>query len=821
MSDYTKKSNILILDGGMGTQLQAAGMKPGEHPEIYGMLNPEIVSGIHRNYIRAGSRVIYSNTFGANARKLAGTGVTVRDAIGSNVRIARDAARAEQDGIAEKIRVALDLGPLGELLEPLGTLTFEEAYELYREMVTAGTEAGADLIVIETLTDLYEAKAALLAAKENSDLPVWVTMSFEANGRTFLGTTVPSMAVTLSKLGADAIGINCSLGPEEILPLIREMRRWTVKPLIVKPNAGLPDPETGMYGVDAAGFGLMTKPFFRLGVYAAGGCCGTDPEYIRVLRELAELSGNSPETDSAEEADGGKPRSGICSASRMAEYGRINVIGERINPTGKKKLQQALLEEDMDYVMQLAVEQMDAGAAILDINVGAPGVDEVRLMPKVVKAVQSVCDLPLQIDSADPAVLEAGLRVCNGRPLINSVNGEQARMKAVLPLAKKYGAALIALTMDESGIPDNYRRRVRIGEHIARIADDYGIDGEDIIMDCLTLTVSAQQDQARETLLAARYLSKMCGHHCALGVSNISFGLPAREHLTQAFLIQAMASGVDFPIVNPNSKIIMDAVASYRALSGEDAGCAEYIERFAPEEAENRARRKRQAEQGVVRTAAVSRENAPEEQASDPLQAAILKGLQGETERLTAELLDTMPGMEIIESHMIPALDLVGKLYEEQEIFLPQMLHSANAVCAGLELIRAKMSEEGVETASRGRIVLATVEGDIHDIGKNIVKVVLENYGYEVIDLGRDVPAKRIVAETIRCGAGLVGLSALMTTTVGAMEETIRALRASGHDCRIMVGGAVLTPEYAKKIGADYYAKDAAASAEIAKEVLG
>ncbi len=583
------KHAIVLLDGGMGTELQSAGMRPGEQPVLFGLQHPGIVGAIHRRYIEAGSRVIYTNTFGANARKLAGTGVTVREAIRGNVRTAREAVRdAERDGFPA-VRVALDLGPIGELLEPLGALTFEEAYDLYREMAEAGVEAGADLIVLETLTDLYEAKAALLAVREHTDLPVWVTMSFEQNGRTFLGTTVASMAVTLDRMGADALGINCSLGPSEILPLIREMRQWTSRPLIVKPNAGLPDPETGRYGMDARGFAESMRPYLGLpGVCAVGGCCGTSPAFIRALAELDTVS--SAAFERPQEAGS---RSGICSASVMAEYGKLHVVGERINPTGKKRLQQALREEDMDLIRQIAVEQQEAGASILDINVGAPGVDEVKMIQKVVKAVQSVSDLPLQIDSADPAVLEAGVRVCNGRPLINSVNGEQWRMDEVFPLAKKYGAAVIALTMDENGIPETAEERAEIGRRILREAEKYGIPMEDLIMDCLTLTVSAQQDQAAETLKAVRYMHEELGQHCTLGVSNISFGLPARAHVTSTFLVQAMQCGLDFPIIDPGSREVMEAVLAFRVLSGEDKGCEAYIARFAPEEAAKKQRQKK------------------------------------------------------------------------------------------------------------------------------------------------------------------------------------------------------------------------------------
>ncbi len=808
-------NKITLLDGGMGTQLQAAGLKPGEYPEAFGAAHPEIVESIHKKYIDAGSRIIYSNTFGANRNKLAGAGMTVAEAVSANVRSAKNAAACSKG----EVKVALDIGPIGELLEPMGTLTFEEAYDIYKETAIAGEEAGVDLIIIETLTDLYEAKAALLAAKENTKLPVWVTMSFEANGRTFLGTAVESMGLTLGSLGADAIGINCSLGPQEILPILKTLSEWTDKPLIVKPNAGLPDPRTGEYAMGPKEFADDMKAFAELGVSYAGGCCGTTPEFI------ASLSHAFENLEDDYESSGNRPkRSGVCSAGYVAEYGKINVIGERINPTGKKRLQQALRDEDMDYIMKLAIEQQEAGADVLDINVGAPGVDEVRLVQKVVKAVQSVVSLPLQIDSANPEVLEAGLRVVNGRALINSVNGEKDRMDQVFPLAKHYGAALLGLAMDERGLPDSAEMRIEIANNILNESKKYGIKKEDLIIDCLTLTVSAQQEQARETLKALRHVHDEMGMHAALGVSNISFGLPAKIHVTENFLIQALAMGLDFPIVNPNEKIIADAIASFRALSGEDPNCGAYITRFAPEEAERKAKlaqKKNEPDKASKPAQITATTSNAKDDENDPLKLAILKGLKHDTEDAVKELLSNHDGMEIVQKEIIPALDEVGKRYEKEIIFLPQLINSANAACAGLELIKADIARNGGETVNKGKIILATVQGDIHDIGKNIVKVVLENYGYQIIDLGKDVAPEKIVETAREQDVRLVGLSALMTTTVGAMEETIKLIKESGLDCITFVGGAVLTPDYAKSIGADYYSKDAQESVEIAKKVLG
>ena len=793
----------------MGTELQARGLAPGERPELFGMEHPKVIEEVHRNYIAAGSRVIYSNTFGANGHKLAGTGRTVAEVIAANIATARRAA--ERSGTAG-VRVALDIGPIGELVEPLGTLSFEAAYELFREMVAAGEEAGADLVIFETLTDLYEVKAAVLAAKEHTKLPIWVTMTFEQNGRTFLGAAVPSVAVTLDALGVSAFGVNCSLGPVELVPIVDELMEWTDLPIIVKPNAGLPDPRTGAYEMTAEDFGREMAVFAQRGALIMGGCCGTTPDFIRALTAAV--------TEGAAERPVRKKRKGVASPGRVAEYGKLNVIGERINPTGKKRLQQALLEEDYGYIKKLAISQQEAGAQVLDINVGAQGVDEEKIIPYVVKAVQSVVDLPLQIDSANPKVIEAALRVTNGRVIINSVSGERVRMDAIFPLAKHYGAAVLGLAMDEKGLPETAAQRVAIAERIVAEAEKYGLEREDIIIDCLTLTVSAQQSQAMETLRAVREVHERLGLHCALGVSNISFGLPARGHMTENFLIQAMHVGLDFPIINPNTKGVMDAVVSFRAVSGEDVDCAAYIERFAPEQAEMRRRK----ELGITGDeAAGAVQNAAAESGSeavDPLMDAIIRGLSDDAERITRKLLTEMEPMEIIQEKVIPALDIVGDRYEKEIIFLPQLINAANAATAGLELIKVRLAEKG-QGVSKGKIILATVEGDIHDIGKNIVKVVLENYGYQIIDLGRDVPIQRVVEVAIEKKVGLIGLSALMTTTVTAMKKTIEALHKAGHPCETIVGGAVLTEDYAKEIGADHYAGDARSMVEIARRVLG
>lgn len=797
--------SIKILDGGMGTMLQAAGMKPGERTEIYGMNHPEELEKIHRNYMESGSNIIYSNTFGGNAHKLKGTGVSVESAVTANVRTALSAC-GRISGSGEVIpfreglvRVALDIGPIGELMEPLGTLTFDEAYETFREMAVAGEKAGADLVIFETMSDLGELRAGVLAAHENTSLPIWTTMSFEANGRTFTGTSVASFAMTMNALPVEALGINCSLGPDEIYPFIEELKKWTLKLIIVKPNAGLPDPVTGEYELDAKGFAGRMKKFETLGVSFMGGCCGTTPEFIKALNCAVNK-------DASENIEDRKITVGVCSSSRVTDFNGIRVIGERINPTGKKRFAQALREKDLNYIMKCALDQQDAGADILDINVGLPDIDEPEMMDAVVRAVQSVTDLPLQIDSSDAKAIEAGLRAANGKVIVNSVNAEDEKLREILPLVKKYGASVIGLAMDRSGIPETAEKRFELAEKILNCALEYGISREDVIIDCLALTISSMQEQAGETLKAIRMVHERLGLHCTLGVSNISFGLPSRNQVTAAFLAQAIGAGMDIPIVNPNTKEIMDVITSCRALSGEDRECIKYIERFAPVKDD---------------TANDSLKGSVQKTDQMTIEDAVIKGLGSEVETIVTDLLETMDEMDVINNKLIPALDIVGAGYEKGDLYLPQLISAANAASCGFEVIKKKILDKGAASASKGTIILATVEGDIHDIGKNIVKVVLENYGYRIIDLGKDVPPQKIVDTAIAENVRLVGLSALMTTTVDAMARTIKLLKASGHDCLTFVGGAVLTADYAKAIGADYYAKDAKASADIAKEVFG
>lgn len=779
------QNRILILDGAMGTVLQQRGLPTGVQPELLNLTRPELLESIHREYIDAGSRVIYANTFGANSLKLAGTGHTPDEIISAAVAIAKRAAAASDT------LVALDIGPLGELLEPLGTLTFERAYELFREMILSGVKAGTDIVVIETMTDLYEAKAALLAAKENCSLPVWVTMSFEASGRTFTGCTVASMAHTLEGLGADAIGLNCSLGPDQLAPLLKELCAHTTLPVIAKPNAGLPDPVDGHYDMDPITFSQALAACVDAGASLVGGCCGTTPEYIHQL----SLSLQDKIPAERTRCTG----SFICTPSAPVTLNGIRVIGERINPTGKKRFQQALLEDDLDYILDVAVQQEDAGADILDVNVGYPGVDEATMLPRVVKALQSAVSLPLQLDSSNPAALEAALRVYNGKAAVNSVNGEQTSLDQILPIVKKYGAAVVGLTLDQSGIPQTAAERVAIARRILDAALSCGIPKEDVWIDCLTLTVSAQQEQAAETLKAVRMIREELCLQVVLGVSNISFGLPNRSLMTQNFLVQAMHAGLTLPILNPNQKEMMDAVFAFRVLSGEDRQCRAYVDRFAGEPS-----------------------TAPVTSAGDmTLDEAVIRGLKSEAGKLAKKALAQVSELALVEQHLIPALDRVGEGYEAGRLFLPQLLGAAQAAQAVFEVIRTSIANKGGTPIKKGKLLVATVHGDIHDIGKNIVRTVLENYGYDVIDLGRDVPAQTIVQTVVEQDISLVGLSALMTTTLPAMVETVQQLRTLPKPPVIFVGGAVVTEQYAAQMGADHYAKDARESVEIARKVLG
>lgn len=791
------KNQIILLDGAFGTELQKRGLLAlGECPERLNLTRPEEVEKISRDYSQAGAHILMSNTFGANPHKLP-DGLSVREVVSAGVAAAKRAA-APFGGA-----VALDVGPLGELMEPMGKLTFEEAYACFAEIMKCGETAGADLIAIETMTDLGEVRAAILAAKENTRLPVFCTMTFEENGRTFTGCDAEAFALVAEGLGADAIGVNCSLGPAQLLPIVKKLAKRTDLPLIVKANAGLPLPD-GSYSVGAEEFCREYEGFLELGVSVVGGCCGTDPAYISGLKTLTAGKARLPRP----KAD----RAAVCSGTRIIPFDGVRVVGERLNPTGKPLLKKAYLEGDSDYVISQAVSQIDAGAEILDVNVGVPGIDEPAAMQKTVRAVQSACAAPLQIDSSDPKAVESALRVYCGKAIVNSVNGDEESLSAVLPLVKKYGAAVIGLTLDKNGIPADADARIAIAKRIAARAEMFGIPKHDLIFDCLTLTVSAEQPQVKETLSAIRTCKKM-GYRTALGVSNVSFGLPRRELVNAAFLCLALGAGLNFPITNPNIPANMDAIRAFLALSGQDENCADYIEQYAGTATAVAVPQPSPSPKIQAPHSFPLRNQAPE----NDLAACIVKGLPEAAVR-TRELLEHNPPLDVVEKHLIPALDEVGKLYERGTLFLPQLIRAAETAKLGFEEVRRALA--GKSAPDKGTIVLATVHGDVHDIGKNIVKVVLENYGYRIVDLGKNVPKEEVVKAVLAENAKLVGLSALMTTTVASMKETISALREV-CSCKVMAGGAVLTEEYARSIGADYYAKDANDSVRIAREVLG
>lgn len=842
--DFRKKT--YILDGAMGTQLQQAGMRSDEDQNDYLLEHPEVIRDIHRRYVKAGSDIIYAPLFTVNRHRIEQRGEKTEDDV---VRLMAPAleVKAEAAASGREVFVALDMGPLGEMLEPMGSLTFEESYAVYQRLVRAGAKAGADLVVIETMTDLYETRAAVLAAKENCDLPVMVSMSFEEGGRTFTGTSLETMALSLEGLGVDAMGINCSLGPEQIYPMIRELQGYTSLPVFAKPNAGLPDPATGEYDITADQFARSMQPFIEAGVDMVGGCCGTAPEYIRALAQVVkECEGKEtgPQPKSQEQAQ--QPRQlKLSSRSRVVTADHVVIIGERLNPTGKKRMKQALLEGDFDYVLGQAIDQIDAGAEILDVNVGVPGLDDVKTMPKLIKQLQSITDLPLQIDSSDPKTIEAGLRVYNGKPIVNSVNGEAKVMDAILPLVRKYGAAVIGLTLDEKGIPATAEERLDIARRILSRAEDFGIPREDVIIDCLTLTASAQQKEVNETLRAVRMVKEQLGLKTALGVSNVSFGLPLRPVINRTFLTMAMENGLDLPIINPNDEDMMASVYAFNVLKNVDDTAEAFINRYTDKKAIRSivdADAAVEVGSGASKGSAAGAPGASSAGAAGPTSAvsalgasaagasgssgrdifrAVEKGLEKETVAAVQSLLADHTEMEIVNEYMIPALDQVGRKFEAGTLFLPQMLQAAQAAQAGFEVIKERLAASESDSVSLGDVVIATVRGDIHDIEKNIVKVIMDNYGFHMIDLGKNVPAEEIVDVVTKNDIKLVGLSALMTTTLKSMEETIDAVKAAAPDCRIMVGGAVLTEDYAKEIGADYYCKDAMKSVEAAQETFG
>ena len=779
------KNEYIILDGAMGTMLQQSGLKLGEIPETLNIEDPEAVIKIHRAYIDAGAEIVCANTFGANAYKLKNCGYTVGEIVRAAINNAKLAAE-------NRVLTALDIGPVGQLIEPAGAMSFDEAYNYFKEEILAAEDA--DVIFFETFTDLLELKAGVLAAKENCDKPIVASMTFEQGGRTFAGVSVASAALTLEGLGVDALGVNCSLGPGELMPVVREFTKWTKLPIFVKPNAGLPDPNSNTYDVSAEDFAVCMDEIIGLGtVKLIGGCCGTTPEYIHALKKVTL---NRP----YKKAKVNKSTA-VCSGTTAVEISQPRVIGERINPTGKKLFKEALKNNNIDYILSQAISQVNAGADILDINVGLPEIDEKEMMTRVIKAVQSVVDVPLQIDTTKPDVLEAALRVYNGKPIVNSVNGEEKSLRAVLALVKKYGASVVGLTLDENGIPKTAEGRFKIAEKIVKRAREYGIKPQDVYIDCLTLTVSAEQGGCRETLKALHRVKTELGCKTCLGVSNISFGLPNRPLINHIFLTMALEQGLDLPIINPNDEDMMGAVRAFKVLSNIDKNSTDYIASY----------NKANTAKPVIASSRVT------------LSEAIKNGLKTEAAAITKYMINKTDAMDIVNSELIPALDRVGADFEADKIFLPQLIQSANVAQACFDVIKAHLTKMNAAPVSKGKIILATVKGDIHDIGKNIVKVLLDNYGYTVVDLGRDVAPELIVKTALEQKIRVIGLSALMTTTLASMEQTISLVRSTQglEDCKFLVGGAVLTKEYAEAIGADYYCRDAKESVDAAKNIFG
>ena len=795
---------LLFLDGGMGTLLQAEGLAPGELPETWNIEHPEKVEAIHRRYYEAGSDVVLANTFGANVCKFHDDRYTVEEVIRAGIANAKRAG----EQIGKETYVALDMGPTGKLLKPMGDLDFDDAYEAFAEAVRYGEKYGADLIHIETMSDTYEVKAAILAAKENSSLPVFVTMIFDERGKLLTGGDVPSVVAMLEGLRVDALGLNCGLGPKQMLPILSDLRRYTSLPIIVKPNAGLPKQKNGetYYDVEPDEFARIMQEVVKEGACVIGGCCGTTPEHIK---KLVEECKDLPLREIEKKHD-----------TIVSSYGQAvilddmpRIIGERINPTGKKKFKEALKNEDMDYILKEAITQQDKGAHILDVNVGLPDIDEVAMMEKVVKELQSVTSLPLQIDTVDGKAMERAMRIYNGKPMINSVNGKQVSMDEVFPLIRKYGGVVVGLTIDEEGIPKDAEGRVRVAGKIINEAAKYGIDKKDIVIDVLTMTISSEKDGAKVTLEALKRVREEFGVRTVLGVSNISFGLPRRPIVNSYFYAMAMQNGLTAGIINPSSEDMMKAYRSYNALMGFDENCTNYISTYA----------------GTTETvtvqasqAAATAGNAPKAAGVEmTLKYAIERGLKEEAHHITRDLIGTREPLDIIQEELIPALNVVGEGFEKGTVFLPQLLMSADAAKIAFAVIKDVLASSGQEEEKKEKIILATVKGDIHDIGKNIVKVLLENYGFDVIDLGKDVPPEAIVEKAVEENVTLVGLSALMTTTVVSMEETIKLLREKKPDCKVMVGGAVLNQDYADMIGADFYGKDAMQSVHYAQKFFG
>ncbi len=800
-------SKIMLFDGGMGSLLQERGLLPGELPETWNIVHPDILTEIHREYLDAGCDIVLANTFGANRLKYnEQTQYGLEEIVSAGVRNARKAVEAAGHGW-----VALDIGPTGRLLKPMGDLDFESAVSIFREIVEIGVREGADLILIETMSDTYELKAAVLAARENSRLPVLATVIFDERGKLLTGATPKAVVALLEGLRVDGLGINCGLGPRQMRPMVEELIRYSSLPVIVNPNAGLPRSEGGktVYDIGPEEFAEAVGELIELGVSAVGGCCGTTPEHIRLLDQLRR--GKKPPVRRE------KDFTVVTSYASAVEIGKDPVIiGERINPTGKSRFKQALREHNLEYILKEGLTQQDNGAAVLDVNVGLPEIDETAMMREVVMELQSVTELPLQIDTSNAEAMEQALRVYNGKALINSVNGKQEVMDAVFPLVKHYGGVVVALTLDENGIPQTADGRIAIAGKIYREAGKYGISKKDIVIDALCMTISSEPKSALTTLETVRRVREELGGNTILGVSNISFGLPQRENINSAFFAMALQNGLTAAIINPNSQAMMQVYRSYRALAALDEHCKDYIGAYGQTVYPGNAV---QAKEQMQAEKILSPDDA--ETGRKRLISSVEKGLKDQAVAAASVLLETEDALELIRTCMIPALDHVGQGFERGTIFLPQLLMSAEAAKAAFEEIRKKMEMSGETGEKRGTIILATVKGDIHDIGKNIVKVLLENYSFEVLDLGKDVSPELIADETEKRKIRLVGLSALMTTTVPSMEETIRLLRVRAPWARVMVGGAVLTPEYARTIGADAYCRDAMASVKYAEQIFG
>lgn len=791
------KNNIVYLDGGMGTLLQKRGLKPGELPERWNISNPDVIADIQRSYFDAGSNIICTNTFGANSLKFGDD--ELKDIIEAAIENAKR-ARELSTGTQEKF-IALDIGSMGKLLKPYGDFEFEAAVEVYAKTVRIGAAAGADLVYIETMNDSYDTKAALLAAKENCDLPVFVSNAYGEDGKLMTGASPAAMVAMLEGMHADAIGANCSLGPKQLKGVVEEYLRYASVPVLLKPNAGLPRSENGetVYDVYPDEFADDMLDYVKMGIRIAGGCCGTTPDYIAETVKKTKNVTPVPVTD--------KNKTLISSYTHAVEFRDSPIlIGERINPTGKKLFKEALRNNDIDYILGEGLKQQENGAHVLDVNVGLPEIDEPAMLKKVCFELQAIIDLPLQIDTTDVVAMEQALREYNGKAMINSVNGKEEVMREIFPLVKKYGGLVVCLTLDEDGIPDNAERRVEIAKNIIKTAGDYGIEKKDLIFDTLAMTVSADTKAALATIEALRVIRRELGCHTSLGVSNVSFGLPNRDIITAAFFNSALENGLSAAIMNPNSAEMMKTYYSFRALHALDDNCTDYIGNIAKYAAAGTA------------TGSAPLPAAGAAEYESELQRAIVKGLKEQSANLTVALLEHEEPLSIVNTHIIPALDIVGKGFENKTMYLPQLLMSAEASQYAFEQIKKKMSESNTETVSRGKFVIATVHGDIHDIGKNIVKLILENYGFDVCDLGKDVPPETVVDAVVELNAPLVGLSALMTTTVPAMEETIKLLRKKAPWAKAVVGGAVLTQEYADSIGADYYAKDAMATVRYAME---